>query len=99
MQWTRHAIEHMLTRHGVSTTDTAEALADPSAIWADPDPTSVTGETARVVGWSHTRQQLITVILLHTEDGWAGVNGWPTKSGRDRTAYRSANDAEGHQNA
>jgi hypothetical protein len=35
---------------------------------------------------------LLTVILLPAPDGWLGVNGWVTKSGRDRTAYRKTNE-------
>lgn len=88
--WTEEAAAHML-RHGVTVTQANEAVNDPDAQWADPDPASKSGESVRVVGWSHTRVDIVTVILMHDGDDWAGVNGWPTKSGRDRTAYRKAN--------
>jgi len=78
----------MLVRHDVTTVEANEVLEDDDALWFDPDPSSKSGLTARVVGWSFSRQQVLTVILLHVEDDWAGVNGWVTKSGRDRTAYR-----------
>jgi uncharacterized DUF497 family protein len=87
--WTSEAEAHML-RHGITVQHANEAAEDPGSLWYDPDPASLSGESVRVIGWSPTRRSVVTVILLHDGDDWAGVNGWPT-SGRDRTAYRRAN--------
>lgn len=88
--WTEKAAAHML-RHEITVEQANEAVNDLGAVWFDPDPASLSGDSVRVVGYSNTRQALVTVILLHDGDNWQGVNGWPTKSGRDRTAYRKAN--------
>jgi hypothetical protein len=88
--WTGEAEAHMLA-HGVTVEEANEAVTDPNAVWYDPDPASLSGDSVRVVGWSATRPGIVTVILLRDGDSWSGVNGWPTKSGRDRTAYRKAN--------
>jgi hypothetical protein len=77
----------MLEGHAVSPAEANEAILDPDALWADPDPSSKSGLGVRVVGFCPTRDQLPTVILLHDGDDYTGVNGWVTKSGRDRTAY------------
>lgn len=79
----------MLARHGVTAAEATEAVEDVDALWFDPDPKSTTGKGVRVVGYSHTRQRVLTVLLLHRQDeqeGYWGVNGWPS-SPPDRRRY------------
>jgi len=93
MYWSGEAAEHMLTRHGITPQQADEVLEDDNAIWDDPDPSGKSGLTIRIVGWSYTRREVITVIYLPDVDGdLHGVNGWVTKSGRDRTRYREVTE-------
>ncbi|MEC5152399.1 hypothetical protein [Cryobacterium sp. GrIS_2_6] len=49
-------------------TEATEALADVDAQWFDPDPKSTSGNSARVLGYSHTASAVIVVILVHRDD-------------------------------
>lgn len=91
MTWEPDDAEHMLHGHGITVEQANEAVNDIDAIWYDPDPASKSGLSVRVVGWSSSRQEIVTVILLHDGGDWTGVNGWPANYGRDRTAYRRKN--------
>jgi len=63
------------------------------AVWFDPDPNSKSGRSVRVIGYSHSREAILTVILVRRDDGdgYWGANGWesthPTGGGT-----RGAND-------
>ena len=62
--------------------------ADPGGVWFDPDPKSTSGQSARVVGYSHTVAAVLVVILVHRENGgWWGANGWRANSS-DARIYR-----------
>lgn len=65
-----------------------EAVADIDALWFDPDPHSRSGRSVRVIGYSHSKQAVLTIILVHREEGagfW-GANGWES-NGSDRRRY------------
>ncbi len=72
----------MYERHGVVTAEADEAVRDIDALWFDPDPTSKSGDSVRVIGYSHTAQAILTVVLVPKEDGfgWYGANGWRSNS-------------------
>ena len=70
------------------TTDTAdEALDDPDRVTLDPDPASKSGESVRVIGYSSSAADLVTVITLDYEGTTHGVNGWLSND-LDRRRYR-----------
>ena len=76
----------MQASHQVTPEEAGEALADIDAVWFDPDPHSKSGRSVRVIGYSHSRNKILTVILVHREDGgYWGANGWESSSsGRRR---------------
>jgi hypothetical protein len=63
---------------------TLEAATDPRAIVRDPDPKSINGDAARIVGYSASADCVLTIII-RTAD-WTGVNAWKT-TGADLRAY------------
>jgi hypothetical protein len=76
VDWT-HGAEHMRTRHQVAPQEANEAVSDIDAVWFDPDPTSKSGRSVRVIGYSHSRRAVLTVILVHRDEGgYWGANGW-----------------------
>lgn len=84
----------MRTRHQITVQAANEALADADALLFDPDPKSMSGRSARVIGFSPTAAAVLVVILVRCEDrpgSWWGANGWRANS-TDRRIY-----AEGSQ--
>lgn len=82
-----HGAEHMWTRHQVTVTEADEALGDIDAVWFDPDPAGRSGKGVRVIGYSHTRRAVLTVILVcRDEGGFYGANGWESNRS-DRLRY------------
>jgi hypothetical protein len=60
----------------------------------DPDPKSMSGQSARVIGYSPTAAAVLVIILVRRDDrpgSWWGANGWRANS-TDRRIY-----AEGSQ--
>lgn len=88
VDWSERGL-HMWRRHAISEQMTDEAIADAVAVWLDPDPRSKSGRGIRVIGYSVTCEQVLTVILLPqgSDGSYWGVNGWPS-NGRDLWAYR-----------
>jgi hypothetical protein len=81
----------MWTSHQVTPTEVAEALEDFGAVWFEPDPASRSGLTSRVNGYSHSRVQILCVIVLPIDSGYEGINAWPANS-TYRRIYREAQD-------
>jgi hypothetical protein len=77
----------MWTNHKVAATEASEAVTDVDAVWFDPDPHSKSGQSVRVIGYSYSRQAILTVILVHRDDGgYWGANGWESNTS-DRQRY------------
>jgi hypothetical protein len=72
-----HGADHMWDTHKVTVAEANEALNDIDAVWFEPDPKSRSGWSIRVIGYSHSRQQILTVILVHdpSVDWLWGANG------------------------
>lgn len=87
MDWT-HGAEDMWSRHKITAAEADEAVGDVDALWFDPDPHSRSGLGVRVIGYSHSRRTLLTVVLVRREDGegFYGANGWESNSS-DRRRY------------
>lgn len=82
-----HGAAHMWDRHKVTVTEADEAVADIDAVWFDPDPHSKSGRSVRVIGYSHSRRAVLTVILVHRDGGgYWGANGWESNTS-DRRRY------------
>lgn len=78
----------MWENHKVPVVEADEAVCDVEAVWFDPDPASRSTRSVRVIGYSHSRQAILPVILVHRGDGdYYGANGWES-SPLDRRRYR-----------
>ncbi len=79
---------HMFSKHGVTTSQADEALEDPERITIEPDYASVSGASIRVIGYSPSRMQLLTIIVVvDTETGrFYGASGWEANE-KDQTIY------------
>lgn len=82
----RHRGEY-IAKHDMTPLLADEAFADPNRLVINPDPASTSGRTIRVIGWSHSAQRLVTVIVLPEPDVIWGVNAWPSNS-TDERRYR-----------
>jgi uncharacterized DUF497 family protein len=82
-----HGAAHTWASHKVTVAEADEAVADIDALWFGPDPSSRSGQSVRVIGYSHSRRAILTVILVRRDDGgfW-GANGWESNCS-DRRRY------------
>jgi hypothetical protein len=87
VDWT-YGAQHMWDNHKVAVLEANEAVGDIDAVWFDPDPSSRSNRSVRVIGYSHSRRAILTVILVHHGDGsYYGANGWES-SPADQRRYR-----------
>ena len=77
---------HMQASHQVTPEEADESVTDIGAVWFDLVPHSKSERSMRVVGYSHSRNKILTVILVRREEGgYWGANGWESNSsGRRR---------------
>ena len=87
VDWT-HGAAHMQDNHKVTAAEADEAVNDIDALWFDPDPRSKSGRSVRVIRYSYTRRAVLTVILVHRDEGggYWGANGWESNAS-DRRRY------------
>ncbi len=77
----------MWANHKITAAEADEAVSDIDALWFDPDPRSKSGRSVRVIGYCHSRQTVLTVILVHRDGGgYWGANGWEANQS-DRRRY------------
>lgn len=76
----------MYERHGVTTAQGDEALADPERVVIDPDYASKSGQSVRIIGYSPSRQEVLTVIVVVDGGHEYGASGWPSND-KDRRIY------------
>jgi uncharacterized DUF497 family protein len=89
VDWT-YGAQHMWDNHKVATAEADEAVNDIDAVWFDPDPASRSNRSVRVIGYSHSRRAILTVILVRSdEDIYYGANGWESNP-TDQRRYREA---------
>jgi uncharacterized DUF497 family protein len=85
-----YGAQHMWDNHKVATAEADEAVDDVDAVWFDPDPASRSNRSVRVIGYSHSRRAILTVILVRREEGtYYGANGWESNPS-DQRRYREA---------
>jgi len=83
----------MWERHSVTVDQAAEAIRDLDALLFDPDPKSRSTKSARLLGYSESRQCVPVVILVRRDNrpnAWWGANGWEANSS-DTNLYRKEN--------
>jgi uncharacterized DUF497 family protein len=82
-----HRGDYIVEKHGVTPDEADEALDDPERIVIDPDYNSTSGRSVRIIGFSQTAGDLLTVIVLADEGVAYGVNAWRSNA-RDRGIYQ-----------
>lgn len=85
VDWT-HGAAHMQANHGITATVADEALGDPDRVVIDPDYNSRSGQSVRIIGFSTTADELITVIVVVDDGVEYGANGWASNT-KDRRIY------------
>lgn len=81
--WSKRA-EYVRSRHGIELAWADEAVEDDHAVWLTPDPASRSGRSVRVIGYSITAREVLTVILVAADvdvterpaGDWWGSNAW-----------------------
>lgn len=81
-----HRGDYIVAKHGVTPEEADEALLDPERIVIDPDYNSTSGRSVRIIGFSQTADDLLTIIVLTDEGVTYGVNVWRS-NGRDLRIY------------
>lgn len=89
VDWT-HGAAHMAANHGITVEVADEALGDPNRVVVDPDYNSTSGQSVRIIGFSTTADDIITVIVVQEDGVEYGVNGWVANT-RDRRIYNDNN--------
>ncbi|HVD02766.1 MAG TPA: transposase [Candidatus Dormibacteraeota bacterium] len=97
LDWSKRA-EYVRSRHGVEPAWADEAVEDDHAVWLTLDPASRSGRSVRVIGYSITAREVLTVILVAADvdvterpaGDWCGSNAG-VASPRDRRLYGKEN--------
>lgn len=84
---------YMQRKHGIAPAIAEEALEDPNRVVIDPDYNSESGRSVRIIGFSVTADDVITVIVLENDGTEYGVNGW-TANDKDRRFYAAGSEGE-----
>lgn len=86
--------DYLRSRHGVDPAGADDAVNDDHAVWLTPDPASRGGRSVRVIGYSTSAREVLTVILVAADaddteppvgEGW-GANAGVSSPG-DRRLY------------
>jgi uncharacterized DUF497 family protein len=88
-----HRGAYMQLKHGITLAVADEALGDPQRVVIDPDYNSESGQSVRIIGYSVTADDVITVIVLEHEGTAYGVNGWAANQ-KDRRFYAEGSEGE-----
>ncbi|MGH3695140.1 MAG: hypothetical protein ACRDRX_14330 [Pseudonocardiaceae bacterium] len=89
VDWT-YGAQHMWDNHKVATAEADEAIDDIDAVWFDPDPASRSSRSVRVIGFSHSRRGILTVILVRRDEGtYYGANGWESNPSDQRRYWEA----------
>lgn len=87
VDWSKRA-EYVHSRHGVVPAWADEAVEDSHAVWLTPDPASHSGQSVRVIGYSISAHEILTVILVAADvdemerpagDWWEATPGWQAR--------------------
>jgi len=63
VDWGKRA-DYVRSRHGVDPAWADDAVNDDHAVWLTPDPASRSGRSVRVIGYSRSAREVLTVILV-----------------------------------
>lgn len=91
VDWT-HGAAHMQANHGITPEVANEALEDPDRVVIAPDYNSRSGHSVRIIGFSTTADEVITVIAVVDDGVEYGANGWASNA-KDRRIYNEGSYA------
>jgi len=77
---------YMFTRHGITTSQAEEALADPERVVINPDYASKSGQSVRIIGYAPSVDAVLTIIVVNDNGHEYGANGWASNQ-RDQNIY------------
>ena len=80
----------MHAKHGITPLVGGEALGDPNRIVIDPDYNSTSGQNVRIIGFSTTADDTITIIVVVDDEVEYGANGWVSNA-KDCLLYNDGN--------
>lgn len=80
----------MWANHGITPEVANEALGDPDRVVIAPDYNSRSGQSVRIIGFSTTADEPITVIVVVDDGVGYGANGWASHA-KDRRLYNEGN--------
>ncbi|WP_206445633.1 hypothetical protein [Agrococcus sp. KRD186] len=92
VEWTPEALAHMRERHGVMQEEADDAIADPNALCISPDPSSRSGMSDRWIGWSHSRAEVLVVIVVRRGENRFGANAWTANRAHRERYWRGDRD-------
>lgn len=78
---------YMFEKHGVTAEQANEALRDPMRAVVDPDYASKSGEGTRIIGYSPSFGDVLSIIVVLHGGREYGANGWRAND-KDRAIYR-----------
>ena len=81
-----HRGAYIVEKHGLTAGEANEAVDDPERIVIEPDYSSTSGRSVRIIGFSQSANDLLTIIVLTDEGVTYGVNAWRSNA-RDRRIY------------
>lgn len=84
----------MSRRHGVKVAQAEDALSDTERVVIDPDYASRTGRGVRVIGFSVSRGDVLTVIVVVAEGVEYGGSSWPANE-KNQHIYWSKSEGDG----
>lgn len=87
-----HGEAHMLEGHKVTVDQANEALDDPDRVLIQPDYNSKSGKSDRVIGYSLSYGDLLSIILARDKSNLYGVNGWRSNP-KDRAIYNEGSQS------
>lgn len=78
---------HMFERHGITTGQAEEALADPERVVLVPDYASRSGQSVRVIGFAQSIDRVLSIIIVVDDEREYGASGWPSNHRDHRICY------------
>ena len=90
-EWS-HRRDYIVAKHGVTSVEADDALADPARVVIDPDPASKSGRSARIIGYSHSAQAVLTVIVVDEVGTTWGSNAWRANA-KDQGRYNGTEES------
>lgn len=83
-----HAEDHMWRRHRVLVAWAREAWTDPFALVLDPDPSSRSGVSLRVIGYSRTARTVLVVVAVRGDESFVVASAWQANTSHLRRYWQ-----------